>query len=300
MHASYDATRELYRIINHDYLAKTGVTVRPSHGGSGRQALAVMEGLAADVVSLAVWPDLHLLETAGMLDAGWESRFENRSLPYTSTIVFVVRKGNPKSIFDWPDLIARDDVHVIAANPKTGGAAKLAVLAAWGAARIAANESTADQFIMKLFDPQRIPILEGSSRTATQTFARKKIGDVHITWESEALLEFRELSDDVEIIRPSVSILAEPHVAVVDANVRRRGTHAAADAYIQNLYGLEAQRTMARLGFRPANTSILHEYQATLPSLRRFSIRDVLPGGWPEAWVRFFDDGALFDRAYHS
>ncbi|CAN5440003.1 sulfate ABC transporter substrate-binding protein [soil metagenome] len=299
LNVSYDATRELYRNINLRFLAEHGATVRPSHGGSGKQALAVREGLPADVVSLAVWPDTNELQKTGLIDKGWEERFPNHSLPYTSTIVFVVRKGNPKQIYDWPDLVKPDGLRVVASNPKTGGAAKLAVLAAWGAAKeTSGSETKADDYVMKLFNPMRIPILESSSRTATQSFARKKMGDVHITWESEAILELRELQDEVEIVRPAISVLAEPHVAVVDANARHHGTEQLAAAYVRFLYTLESQQIIAGFGFRPQNEIVRQETAIGFGSLKMLAVRDILPGGWPEAQERFFNDGGLFDRAY--
>lgn len=295
LNASYDATRELYRIINRRFTEQTGMGVRPSHGGSGKQALAVREGLPADVVSLAVWPDLNELAKAKLLDPGWEDRFPNRSLPFTSTIVFVVRKGNPKGIHDWPDLIARDNLRVIAANPKIGGAAKLSFISAWGAIKLAENEAAADRFAKALFNPIRIPSLESSSRTATQTFARKMIGDVHLTWESEAVLELRELADEVEIVRPPRSVLAEPHVAVVDAHARRHGTEAVAADYVRFLYTEQSQKTIASHGFRAATLAP----DPVAAAMRLFRVSDVMSGGWPEAQKRFFDDGGLFDQSYH-
>ena len=276
----------------------TGVAVRPSHGGSGKQALAVKEGLPADVVSLAVWPDTHELFKSGLLDAGWEDRFPNRSLPYTSTIVFVVRKGNPKSIRDWPDLISRDGLRVIAANPKISGAAKLSYIAAWGATKRLAGEVMADRFVQNLYSPTRIPTLESSSRAATQTFARKQIGDVHVTWESEATLELRELADRVEIVRPSRSVLAEPHVAVVDANARRHGTEAIATDYIRFLYSIPSQQLIASLGFRPTVESVKSDTRDQFGHIELFRVSDVLQGGWVEAQQRFFDDGGLFEQSY--
>lgn len=293
LNASYDATRELYRVLNRSFTERFSVKVRPSHGGSSKQALAVREGLPADVVSLAVWPDLNELAKAGLLDHDWETRFPYRSLPYTSTVVFVVRKGNPKSIRDWQDLTERDGLRVIAANPKIGGAAKLAFLAAWGALKLEQGESAADRFVQNLFTLTRMPMLESSSRAATQTFARKQIGDVHLTWESEAKLELRELSDKVEIVRPPRSVLAEPHVAVVDANARRHGTEAIAKNYIEFLYEEDSQQTIASLGFRPSILAVPNQ-----ETMKLFRVHEVITGGWPEAQERFFDDGGLFDHCY--
>ncbi len=299
LNASYDATRELYRTLSDIFQQNTDVHVRPSHGGSGKQALAVKEGLPADVVSLAVWPDTHELFRAGLLDAGWETRFPHRSLPYTSTIVFVVRKGNPRRIHEWRDLVEREGLRVIAANPKISGAAKLAYIAAWGAIRQAESDAAADRFVHALFNPERVPVLEGSSRTATQTFARKQIGDVHLTWESEAIIETRELAGQTEIVRPSSSLLAEPQVAIVDTNTRRHGTTKLATDFVQFLYTAPAQDVIARAGFRPCDVQARQRMQAEFSAMKLFRIDDVLPGGWLEAQARFFDDGGSFDQSYH-
>jgi len=247
---------------------------------------------------LAVWPDIHELFKAGLLDNGWMTRFPHDSLPYTSTIVFVVRRGNPKQIREWWDLVERPNLRVIAANPKISGAAKLAYIAGWGAVKRQASELQADKFVNALFTPTRIPVLEGSSRSATQTFARKQIGDVHVTWESEAILELRELADQVEIVRPSQSVLAEPHVAVVDANARRHGTEDIAASFLQFLYTQPVQRAIASLGFRPTTEPVRSQTQPQFGAMQLFRVREVLPGGWTEAQERFFDEGGNFDRSY--
>jgi sulfate transport system substrate-binding protein len=209
-----------------------------------------------------------------------------------------VRQGNPKSIRDWPDLVQRDGLRVIAANPKIGGAAKLSYIAAWGATKRLAGDAAADHFVKQLYNPTRIPTLESSSRTATQTFARKQIGDVHVTWESEAILELRELADHIEIVRPSQSVLAEPHVAVVNVNARRHGTEAIAADYVRFLYTPESQKLIASLGFRPTVEEVRRETLADFDRMDLFRVGDVLTGGWAEAQQRFFDDGGLFDQSY--
>ena len=246
LNVSYDPTRELYRKLNHEfaayYLREHGKTVRvrQSHGGSGSQARSVIDGIPADVVTLAMWADIDNIRSKKLIANGWENRLPNRSLPYISTIVFVVRKGNPFGITDWPDLL-KPGVKIITANPKTGGGAKLALLGAWLDVLNREGKTPADAraFITELYS--RVPVLDTGARGATVTFARKNIGDVHLTWENEAHLEARELKDAVEIVYPKVSIRAEPHVALVDANADRKGTRDAAEAYLKFLYTPEAQ-----------------------------------------------------------
>jgi sulfate transport system substrate-binding protein len=301
LNASYDATRELYRTLNrlfsdhHAVEHGEPVRVRQSHGGSGSQARAVLDGLPADVVTLALPLDVLELVKAGVVDPGWESRFENGSLPYTSTIVFVVRRGNPHKVADWPDLVARPGLRLVAANPKTGGAAKLAFLAAWGwAKRATGSDAQAENYVRQFY--KRVPLLEPSSRSATLTFARKAIGDVNLTWENEALLQVRELPGELEIVYPSVSIRAEPIVAVVDATARRNGTAALAEAYLRFLYNPPAQAAVAAGGFRPAKPPPGHPKPPGPAGL--LEVTSLLPGGWAEAQDRFFAEGGLFDRVY--
>lgn len=297
LNASYDATRGLYRAVNHLFAEKTArergeaVRVRPSHGGSGRQATAVREGLPADVVTLALWPDTQMLcEKAKLIDFGWEDRLPNRSLPYTSTIIFVVRAGNPHGIRDWADLVSKPGLQIIVSNPKTGGAAKMTFLAAWGAVQAAGRDP--EEYVRELY--RRVPVLESSSRAATQTFAKKRLGDVHITWESEAMLEMAELRGQVEIVYPPTSIRAEPHVAVVDANARRNGTEELAREYLEFLYTPQVQDVIAEYGFRPASGAAAGRFRP----IELFGVADVIAGGWPAAQPAFFNDGAAFDRAY--
>ena len=303
LNVSYDPTRELYRKLNHAFAAyyqrehgKT-VRVRQSHGGSGSQARAVIDGIPADVVTLAMWADIDNIRSKKLIADGWESRLPNRSLPYISTIVFVVRRGNPFGITDWPDLL-KPGVKVITANPKTGGGAKLALLGAWLDV-LYRKRSAADAraFITELY--KRVPVLDTGARGATVTFARKNIGDVHLTWENEAELERRELKDAVEIVRPPVSIRAEPHVAVVDANVDRKGTRHAAETYLEFISkNAEARAIISSLFFRtsdpvPGAGTLPHTLlSATDPA---FGL-----GDWNKIQTDFFAEGGIFDQIYQS
>ena len=246
LNVSYDPTRELWREINSRFIprfeSETGINlkIKQSHGGSATQARAVIDGLDADVVTLALYSDTDAIRKRGLLADGWVNRFPQRSLPYFSTIVFVVRKGNPKGIKDWPDLI-RPDISIVTPNPKTSGNGKLSFLAAWGSViGRGGSEHDAQEFVAKLY--RQTPVLDSGARGSTTTFAQKKIGDVHLTWENEGHLEVEEFKDELELVYPSVSIRAEPHVAIVDANVRRKGTEAAAEAYLKFLYTNEAKQ----------------------------------------------------------
>jgi sulfate transport system substrate-binding protein len=297
LNASYDATRELYRRLNRLFLERHNVKVRVSHGGSGSQARAVIDGLPAAVLTLALWPDTDAVHRAGLIDAGWEDRFEHRSCPYTSTIVFVVRKGNPHGIRDWDDLATKPNLSVIAANPKTSGAAKLALLALWGSV-VTRGESEKDAEALVKAVYRRVPALESSSRAATVTFARKQIGDVHLTWENEAHLEVKEARGGLEIVHPPRSILAEPHVAVVDANARRQGTAELAEAYLRLLYDPAAQDVIAEEYYRPSTPEAAKKHAGRFVTVERFSVEQVVRGGWPEAQAKFFTDGGVFDRVY--
>jgi sulfate transport system substrate-binding protein len=303
LNVSYDATRELYRKIDHlfaeHYLAKEQkrVRVRQSHGGSGSQARSVIDGIPADVVTLAMWTDINNICAKGLIADNWESRLPDRSLPYYSTIVFVVRKGNPHGIHDWSDLL-KDGVKIITANPKTGGGAKLALLGAWGAAKLAGKDPRA--FITEMY--RRVPVLDTGSRGSTVTFARKNLGDVHLTWENEAYLEKRELKDEVEIVYPKFSIQAEPHVALVDANVDRKGTRATAEAYLQFLYTPEAQEVIAEAYFRPSNAEIAQQHAGRFKPIELFRATDPKMGlgDWNTIQTRFFAEGGIFDQIYQS
>ena len=240
LHVSYDPTRELWKAVNAaftpKYLDETGVdvTIKPSHGGASSQARNVIDGLEADVVSLPLPTDTEAIARAGLIKEGWEEQFPNQSLPYTSTIVFVVRKGNPKQIKDWPDLV-QDNLEIVTPSPKTSGNGKLSFLAAWGSVlKRGGSEDDAKKFVTELY--KRVPVLDSGARAATVTFSKKGIGDVHLTWESEAFLEIQEAGGELELVVPSVSILAEPRVAVVDANVDRHGTRKVAEDYVKFFY----------------------------------------------------------------
>lgn len=295
LNVSYDPTRELYRKINRQfaahYLARTGkrVRVRQSHGGSGSQARAVMDGLPADVVTLAMWTDTDALRAKGLIEPKWEDRFPNTSLPYYSTVVFVVRKGNPHGIQDWPDLI-KSGVKVITPNPKTSGGAKFNILGAWGAVtRRGGTEGEARDFVREML--RRVPVLDSGARSATVTFARKNIGDVHLTWENEAHLEERELKGELEVIKPKISVMAEPHVAVVDANAQRRGTAGVAREYLDYLYTPDAQAVITE-----------SHYRTGPPPADLFRPTDLTWGGKPADWhtlhKAFFAEGGVFDQVY--
>jgi sulfate/thiosulfate transport system substrate-binding protein len=304
LNVSYDPTRELYTDVNAAFAKQweakhgTKLVIKQSHGGSGKQARAVIDGLDADVVTLALAYDVDMLHDKGqLLPVGWQSRLPNNSSPYTSTIVFVVRKGNPKGIRDWEDLL-RSDVAVITPNPKTSGGARWNYLAAWGYALRKNNgdEAKAQAFVSNLF--KNVPVLDSGARGATTTFAERGIGDVLIGWENEALLLTDEVGKDkFEIIVPSVSILAEPPVALVDRNVDRKGTRAAAEAYLQFLYSEEGQELAARHHFRPRSQAAAAKYASHFPTVSLFTIDEVF-GGWKQAQKKHFDDGGAFDRLY--
>jgi sulfate transport system substrate-binding protein len=302
LNVSYDPTRELYRKINRlftqHYFERHGLKVRvkPSHGGSGSQARAVIDGMPADVVTLALWLDIDAIRARGLIASDWEQRLPNRSLPYLSTIVFVVRKGNPFGIRDWPDLL-QPGVKIITANPKTGGGAKLSLLGAWLAVLHRGGSSAdAREFITQMY--RRVPVLDTGSRGASMTFARRNIGDVHLTWENEAILEKRELREAVEIIHPPVSIQAEPPVTWVDANTDRKGTTEIARDYLQFLYTPAAQEVITELGFRTPNWATDSRF-TPLELLRATDPRFGL-GDWPTIQQTFFAEGGVFDQVYQS
>jgi sulfate transport system substrate-binding protein len=301
LNVSYDPTRELWRDLNEKFIPsyeqKTGqkVAIRQSHASSGSQARAVIDGLEADVVTLALWSDTDALRKKGLIQNGWQDRLPNDSLPYYSTIVFVVRKGNPKGIKDWPDLV-KEGVEIITPNPKTSGNGRLSFLGAWGAVRQrGGSEDAARDFVTKLY--QHTPVLDNGARGSTTTFAQKKIGDVHLTWENEAHLEISETPGELEIVYPPLSIRAEPFVAVVDANVDRKGTRAAAEAYLQFLYTDEAQHVLAKHHYRPIQEEVRKQHIAELPELKLFPITAVAES-WDDAQQKFFASGAIFDSIY--
>jgi sulfate/thiosulfate-binding protein len=303
LNVSYDPTRELYQDFNAAFAKvwkeKTGqvLTVRQSHAGSGKQARAVVDGLEADVVTLALGYDVDAIRKAGLIAEGWQSRLANNSAPYTSTIVFLVRKGNPKGIHDWDDL-ARPGVAVITPNPKTSGGARWNYLAAWGWAlrQPGGSEATARDLVTRIF--KNVPVLDTGARGSTTTFVERGIGDVFISWENEALLAVREMGPDkFEIIYPSVTILAEPTVAVVDRVVKKHGTQALAEAYLQYLYSEEGQEIAARHYYRPRMASVAARYAQQFPPVKMFTIDEVF-GGWDKAQKTHFDDGGIYDQIY--
>ncbi|SDS85964.1 sulfate transport system substrate-binding protein [Halopseudomonas sabulinigri] len=301
LNVSYDPTREFYREYNAAFsqhwngLTGDEVKVRQSHGGSGSQARAVIDGLDADVVTLALAYDVDALrQQAELIPEDWQSRLPDNSAPYTSTIVLLVRKGNPKNIHDWDDLV-RDDVAVITPNPKTSGGARWNYLAAWGYAlqKFAGDEDKTYQFISKLF--QNVPVLDSGARGATNTFVQRGLGDVFIAWENEAFLAVEQLGKgEFEIVVPSVSILAEPPVTLVDRNVDRKGTREVAEAYLQYLYSDEAQRLAGKHYYRPSNPAIGKEFADSFPQVELFRIDEVF-GGWQQAQETHFNDGGKFD-----
>jgi sulfate/thiosulfate transport system substrate-binding protein len=304
LNVSYDPTRELYAEFNESFAAhweeETGqeVTIQQSHGGSGKQGRAVIDGLEADVVTLALAYDIDEVSASGLLDADWQTQFEDNSTPYTSTIVFLVRKDNPKNIKDWDDLV-KDDVSVITPNPKTSGGARWNYLAAWGYADKLYNgdEKKIKQFIKDLYS--NVEVLDSGARGSTTTFVEREIGDVLIAWENEAFLSLDEAGDDeYEIITPSLSILAEPPVAIVDKIVDKKGTREVAEAYLEYLYTDEGQEIAAKNYYRPRNEDILAKYTDTFGELELIDISQF--GGWQKAQATHFADGGTFDEIYEQ
>jgi sulfate transport system substrate-binding protein len=301
LNVSYDPTRELWKDLNRafvkQYAAETGVEIKieQSHGGSSTQARSVIDGLEADVVTLAMWQDTDAIRKKGLIKEDWEERFSNRSLPYISTIVFVVRKGNPKEIKDWNDLV-RDDIEIITPNPKTSGNGKLSFLAAWGyVINKGGSEAEAEEFVRKIYE--RVPVLDSGARGSTTTFVQKNIGDVHLTWENEAYLEVEEAKGKLEIVVPPSSIRAEPHVAVVDAVVERKGTAKIAEDYLKFLYTDAGQEIIAKHHYRPTSETVLAKYKDTLQEIELFPITTIAPD-WDAAGKRFFAEGGVFDQIY--
>ncbi len=306
LNVSYDPTRELYQAFNAAFArywkAKTGreVTIRQSHAGSGAQARAVIDGLEADVVTLALAGDIDQISArSGRIPADWQSRLPHNSTPYTSTIVFLVRRGNPKRIRDWDDLV-RPGIAVVTANPKTSGGGRWNYLAAWGYAlrRPGGDAGTARAFVGSLY--KHVPVLDAGARGATTTFVERGIGDVLIAWENEALLAVQELGrDQVEVVVPSVSILAEPPVAVVDKVAKRHGTLAVARAYLEYLYTKEGQEIAAANYYRPRLEAVAAKYAAQFPKLALFTVAEVF-GGWKQAQATHFADGGVFDQLFQA
>jgi sulfate transport system substrate-binding protein len=302
LNVSYDPTRELYAELNAAFArsqeAKTGqkVTVKQSHGGSGAQARAVIDGLEASVVTLALAYDIDAIAKTGLIAADWQKRLPQNSAPYTSTIVFLVRKGNPKQIKDWGDLV-KPGVGVITPNPKTSGGARWNYLAAWEYAKRQANgdEAKTRDFMAALF--RNVPVLDSGARGATNTFVQRRIGDVLLAWENEAYLALQEAKDQIEIVTPSISILAEPPVTVVDRVADRRGTSAAADAYLQFLYTREGQELVARHHYRPRDQQVAAKYADSFAKVQLFDIDEAF-GGWQQAQKTHFADGGTFDQIF--
>ena len=298
---SYDPTRELWRDVNeafgpaYEKASGETIVIRQSHGGSGSQARSVIDGLEADVVTLALWPDVNQISKAGLIEPGWEKRLPNDSVAYTSTIVLVVRKGNPKGIKDWPDL-GKDGIEIVTPNPKTSGNGKLSFLSAWGSVvSRGGSEDQARELVTKIYE--RTPVLDTGARGSTTTFVQKKIGDVHLTWENEAKLEVKESGGELAIVYPPTSFLAQPPLAVVDANVERKGTRAAAEAYLKWMFTEEGQEVAAKNFYRPTDPAVLARHAADFPPIRLFPITAVAPS-WEEATRRFFGEGGVFDKIY--
>ncbi len=305
LNVSYDPTRELYEDYNRAFAAywkaKTGdpVIVNQSHGGSGKQARAVIEGLEADVVTLALAYDIDALATqGGLIPANWQRRLPNNSTPYTSTVVFLVRKGNPKNIHDWSDLV-RPGVAVITPSPKTSGGARWNYLAAWAWAlkRPGGNDATAEAFVKKLY--HNVPVLDSGARGSTVTFVERGIGDVLLAWENEAFLAVKESrSASLEIVAPSLSIVAEPPVSVVDQNVDQHGTRKVAEEYLKYLYSKEGQEIAAKHFYRPRDPDVAARYAKQFPAIPQLVTIDAVFGGWTKAQATHFADHGTFDRIY--
>ena len=301
LNVSYDPTRELYKDYNALFAkywsgAQGGgaVTIDQSHGGSGKQARSVIDGLEADVVTLALAGDIDKIASKGLIKTDWQSRLPDNSSPYTSTIVFLVRKGNPRGIKDWSDL-TKQGVQVITPNPKTSGGARWNYLAAWAYGLRQGGEDKAQAYVAELF--KHVPVLDSGARGSTTTFVQRGLGDVLLAWENEAFLAVEELgAGAVEIVAPRLSILAEPPVAVVDSVVDKRGTRKVAESYLQRLYEEDAQALIAKHHYRPRNKAVAERNAAKFPKLELVTIADF--GGWKAAQEKHFDDGALFDKMY--
>jgi len=302
LNASYDPTRELYQDFNAAFVkywkAKTGqtITVKQSHGGSGAQARAVIDGLDADVVTLALAYDIDAVAQSGLTSAGWQKRLPQNSSPYTSTVVFLVRKGNPKGIKDWGDL-AKPGIQIITANPKTSGGARWNYLAAWGymLRQPGGTDEKARQFVADLY--RKVPVLDSGARGSTITFVQRQIGDVLLAWENEAHLALDESPGKLEIVVPSISILAEPPVAVIDKVVDRKGTRAIAEAYLQYLYSPEGQELAAKRYYRPRDQAIAARFASSFAKIKLFTVDEVF-GGWQKAQKTHFADGGMFDQIH--
>ena len=304
LNVSYDPTRELWRDINSHFIPlyekQKGVklTINQSHGGSSTQARAVIDGLEADVTTLASFLDTDAISKKGLIKDGWVDRLPNHSRPYYSTVVFVVRKGNPKGIKDWPDLVNKPDVSIITPNPKTSGNGYVSFFAAWGSVVVrGGSRQDAINYVTKLY--QRVPVLDSGARGATTTFVQKGIGDVHLAWENEAHLEVAEAKGELELVNPPISILAEPQVAVVDANVDRAPGHReAAEAYLKYTYTDEAQEIFAKHFYRPSNETILKKHTDLFPANTKLFPITGIAKDWPDAHKQYIGDGGVFDSIY--
>lgn len=303
LHVSYDPTRELYQEYNGAFAkywkAQSGdeVIVSQSHGGSGKQARAVADGLEADVVSLALAYDINAISRSGLIAPDWQQRLANHSAPFTSTVVFLVRKGNPKQIKDWGDL-TRDDISIITPNPKTSGGARWNYLAAWGyALKQSGSEAGAKEYIRQLY--QRVKVLDSGARGATTSFVERGLGDVLLAWENEAYLVLNQpgARDQFELVTPSVSILAEPPVAVVDKVAKKHGTEAVAKAYLEHLYSTEGQQIAGKHYYRPSNPAVAAQYAQQFAKLELFTVQE-LEGDWDQAQKKHFARGGVFDQIY--
>jgi sulfate/thiosulfate transport system substrate-binding protein len=301
LNVSYDPTRELWRDINSNFIPvyqkEKGITlsIKQSHGGSSTQARSVIDGLEADVVTIASVIDTDAIAQRGLITGDWQKRLPNNSLPYTSTIIFVVRKGNPKGIKDWRDLV-KPGVEIITPNPKTSGNGYLSFFSAWGSVVLrGGSKKDAVDYVTKLY--KQVPVLDSGARGATTTFVQRQIGDVHLAWENEAHLEVREAKGELDLIYPEISIRAEPHVAVVDANVDRKKTRSAAEAYLKYLYTDAAQEIIAKHFYRPYNQAILKKHSSTFPSIRLFSIKEIALS-FADAHKQFIAEGGVFDTIY--
>lgn len=305
LNVSYDATREFYDEFNQSFgqfwTQRTGKAIhfKQSHGGSGKQARSVVDGLKADVVTLALANDIEEIVKSGQIQPGWQKEFPNNSAPYTSTIVFLVRKGNPKQIRDWTDL-TKPGVEIITPNPKTGGLPRWVYLSAWGYAlkQPAGNDAKAKDFVSKIY--HNVKVMDSAARASMTTFAERGIGDVLLTWENEALVTQKTLGKGkFEIVYPSMSILTEPSVAIVDKTVNKNGNKWLAQGYINYLYSPLGQDMAARHFYRPRNTQILAKYRAQFPALKTFTVDEVF-GGWAKAQQTHFANGAIFDQIYST
>lgn len=302
LNVSYDPTRELWRDVNAAFIAdykaqkQTDVTIKQSHAGSASQARAIIDGLEADVATLSLWPDTDALRKQGLLKDGWEEKLPNKSLPYTSTVVFLVRTGNPKGVKDWSDL-AKPGIAVITPNPKTSGNGRLSFLAAWGSVTLnGGSEDEAREFVRKVY--ANVAVLDTGARGATTTFSMKGIGDVFLTMESEAQMTLKESPGQFKIVYPPQSILHEPHLALVDSVVDKKGTRTVAEDYMKFLYTPAGQEIIAKHYFRPIDKDVLAKHREVFPEVKLFTITDIV-ANWDEAQGKFFAENGVFDGLYH-